>query len=114
MDSTRQNKISKQIQKDLSDIILPICRNIAPGKMLTITQVRISPDLSIARAYISVFPSDKSQEVVNTLNLHASKIRNELGQRIRHQVRIIPEVKFFLDDSLDYLENIDSLLNKKP
>ncbi len=112
MDSTRQNKISKQIQKDLSEIILPICRNIAPGKMFTITQVRVTPDLGLARAYVSVFPSEKSQDSVNTLNLHVSQIRNELGRKIRHQVRIIPEIKFFLDDSLDYIENIDNLLKK--
>jgi ribosome-binding factor A len=114
MDSTRQNKISKQIQKDLSEIIAPFSRNLLPGKMVTITKVRVTPDLGLARIYISIFPSDKSQDAVDVLNLHLAPMRNELGRKIRHQVRIIPELKFFLDDSLDYIENIDNLLNKKP
>ena len=114
MDSTRQNKISKQIQKDLSEIIVPFCRNFIPGKLVTITKVRVTPDLGLARVNISIFPSEKSQDSVDKLNLHVSQIRNELGHKIRHQVRIIPEIKFFLDDSLDYIEKIDNLLNKKP
>lgn len=110
MDTTRQNKIGKQIQKDLSDILLLHAKQFAPGKMLTVSKVRVTPDLSIARAYVSVFPSEKSQEVIDELNVHHSQIRHELGQKIRHQIRKIPEIKFFLDDSLDYLDNIEKLL----
>lgn len=74
--------------------------------------VRISPDLSVAKAYLSIFPSAKAQEILQNINDHASAIRYEMGKLQRHQLRIIPELKFFLDDSLDYLENIDKLLNE--
>ena len=74
--------------------------------------VRISPDLSVAKAYLSIFPSERSQEVLQNINEHASEIRYELGKLERHQLRIIPELKFFLDDSLDYVDHIDELLNQ--
>jgi ribosome-binding factor A len=74
--------------------------------------VRISPDLSVARAYLSIFPSEKAAEILENINAHASQIRYELGTLERHQLRIIPELKFFIDDSLDYVDNIDRLLNK--
>ena len=74
--------------------------------------VRISPDLSVAKAYLSIFPSEKAQEVLKNINDHASAVRYELGKLERHQLRIIPELKFFLDDSLDYVDNIDKLLNQ--
>jgi ribosome-binding factor A len=112
MDSTRQNRVSKQIQKDLSEIILQSGKSIVAGKMLTITRVRITPDLELAKAYVSVFPSGNSQEAVDTLNTHSSQIRFELGQRIRHQVRIVPNIRFYLDDSLDYIDNINNLLKE--
>lgn len=111
MESTRQTKVGKQIQKDLSEIIGPLTPSLAHGKMLTITKVRVTADLGLAKTYVSVFPSEKSQESIDSLNLHASQIRHELGQKIRHQVRKIPELRFYLDDSLDYIENIDHLLN---
>ena len=74
--------------------------------------VRISPDMSIARVYLSVFPSERSQEIVKNINDNMKSIRYELGTRVRHQLRIIPELKFFVDDSLDYAERIDELLKK--
>jgi ribosome-binding factor A len=74
--------------------------------------VRISPDLSVARAYLSIFPSEKAAEILENINAHASQIRYELGTLERHQLRIIPELKFFIDDSLDYVDNIDRLLKK--
>ena len=74
--------------------------------------VRVSPDLSVAKAYLSVFPSERAQEVLQNINDHASEVRFELGKLERHQLRIIPELKFFLDDSLDYVEHIDELLNR--
>ena len=111
METTRQNKIARLIQKDLSDIFLKQAKAMN-GVIVSVTAVRISPDLSIARAYISVFPSEKSATIVENLNANMGGIRFELGNRVRHQLRIIPELKFFVDDSLDYLEHIDELLKK--
>jgi ribosome-binding factor A len=108
--TTRQLKISKQIQKDMAEILLPQVKSIAPGKMLTVTEVTITPDLGLARIYISIFPSEKGFEYVELLNNSKSQYRNELGKRLRHQLKKIPEIQFVLDDSLDYIENIDNLL----
>lgn len=80
------------------------------GIMVSVSVVRVSPDLGIAKAYLSVFPSEKGNEVVEHLNSNIKAIRFELGNRVRHQLRIIPEVRFYLDDSLDYIEHIDNLL----
>jgi ribosome-binding factor A len=80
--------------------------------MVSVSAVRVSPDLGIAKAYLSVFPSEKGDDVVNNLNENIKAIRFELGNRVRHQLRIIPELKFYIDDSLDYIENIDKLLKE--
>lgn len=109
METTRQNKIARLLQKELSDIFL-LQTKAMKGTLISVSVVRISPDLSIARVYLSVFPSDKGEEIINNINENTKSIRYELGTRVRHQLRIIPELKFFLDDSLDYLEKIDSLL----
>ena len=77
-----------------------------------VSAVRISPDMSIVRAYLSVFPSGRAEEIVKNINDNSKSIRFELGNRVRHQLRIIPELKFFVDDSLDYVERIDELLKK--
>jgi ribosome-binding factor A len=111
MDSTRQNKISRLIQKELSEILLRLQKETR-GVMVSVSAVRVSPDLGIAKAYLSVFPSDKGNDVVNNLNENIKAIRFELGNRVRHQLRIIPEIKFYIDDSLDYIENIDKLLKE--
>lgn len=111
MESTRQSKVGKQIQKDLSEIIGPLSADIAKGKMLTVTRVRMSPDLGIAKTYISVFPSENGQDAVDLLSEQVIQIRHTLAQKIRHQVRKIPQIRFYLDDSLDYIDNIDNLLN---
>ena len=81
-----------------------------PGTLVSVSAVRISPDMSIARVYLSVFPSEKAEEMVKNINDNMKSIRYELGTRVRYQLRIIPELKFFVDDSLDYIEKIDSLL----
>ena len=109
MESTRQSKISRLIQKELSEIFLLEAKSMN-GVLVSVTSARISPDLSIARVYISVFPSERGDEIVKNLNKNVRSIRFELGNRLRHQLRIIPELKFFIDDSLDYLERIDELL----
>ena len=109
METTRQNKISRLLQKELSEIFL-LQTKAMPGVLVSVSAVRISPDMSIARVYLSVFPSEKAEEIVKNVNDNMKTIRYELGTRVRHQLRIIPELKFFVDDSLDSIEKIDSLL----
>lgn len=109
METTRQNKIARLLQKELSEIFL-LQAKAMPGVLISVSTVRISPDMSSARVYLSIFPSDKSEEIVKNINGSMKSIRFELGTRVRHQLRIIPELKFFVDDSLDYIEKIDSLL----
>ena len=111
METTRQNKISRLIQKELSEIFLLQTKSMN-GVLVSVSAVRISPDMSIARVYLSVFPSERSQEIVKNINDNMKSIRYELGTRVRHQLRIIPELKFFVDDSLDYAERINELLKK--
>ena len=111
METTRQNKIARLIQKDLSNIFQAQTRQTR-NLLVSVSVVRVSPDLSVAKAYLSVFPSERAQEVLQNIKDHASEVRLELGKLERHQLRIIPELKFFLDDSLDYVEHIDELLNK--
>lgn len=109
--STRQNKVAKQIQKDMAEIVQMRSREIAPGKMLTVTNVRVTADLSVARIYVSVFPSEKGKDYISYFNAHVGFYRNELGKKIRHQLKKVPELTFFLDDSLDQIDTIDKLLN---
>ncbi|NDV82188.1 30S ribosome-binding factor RbfA [Bacteroides sp. 51] len=109
METTRQNKIARLLQKELGDIFL-LQTKAMPGTLISVSVVRISPDLSIAKVYLSVFPSEKSEELVKNINDNMKSIRFELGKRVRYQLRIIPELKFFVDDSLDYIDKIDSLL----
>lgn len=111
METTRQNKIARLIQKDLSNIFQAQTRQTR-NLLVSVSVVRVSPDLSVAKAYLSVFPSERAQEVLQNVNDHASEVRFELGRLERHQLRIIPELRFFLDDSLDYVEHIDELLNR--
>ena len=80
--------------------------------MVSVTRARVSPDLSICTAYLSIFPSEKSEEILSNIKANEKSIRYELGTKVRNQLRIIPELRFFLDDSLDYLEHIDELLKK--
>lgn len=80
------------------------------GVMVSVTRTKISPDLSICTAYLSVFPSEKGEEIMKNINANEKTIRYELGTRVRHQLRIIPELRFFIDDSLDYIDRIDELL----
>ena len=111
MDSTRQNKIARLIQKELSDIFLLQTKSMK-GVIVSVSEVRISPDLSIAKAYLSVFPSEKGEEIVKNINNNMKSIRYDLGTRLRYQLRIIPEIKFFVDETLDMLDHIDELLKK--
>ena len=109
MQETRQNKIARLLQKELSQIFQEQTRSLH-GVMVSVTRVKISPDLSICTAYLSIFPSEKGEEMLNNISSHEKQIRYELGTRVRYQLRIIPELRFFIDDSLDYIDRIDELL----
>ena len=99
------------LQKELSLIFQQQTR-ATHGVMISVTRTKISPDLSICTAYLSVFPSEKGEEILTNINANSKQIRYELGTRVRNQMRIIPELRFFIDDSLDYIEHIDELLKK--
>ena len=109
MQETRQNKIARLLQKELSVIFQQQTRAMH-GVMVSVTRTKISPDLSICTAYLSVFPSEKGEEILKNIKANEKTIRYDLGQRVRYQLRIIPELRFFIDDSLDYIERIDKLL----
>ena len=111
MQETRQNRIARLLQKELAQIFQSQTR-MMHGVMVSVTRAKVSPDLSICTAYLSVFPSEKGEEILKNINRNEKTIRYELGTRIRNQVRIIPELRLFIDDSLDYIERIDELLKK--
>lgn len=111
MEGTRLSKIERLIQKELGDIFQKQTQAMS-GTLISVSAVRVSPDLSVAKAYLSIFPSEKSKELLEAIRTNTKAIRYDLGQRIRLQVRKIPELSFFIDDSLDYIERIDQLLQK--
>ena len=111
-ESTRQQKVGKQLQKDLAEIIRQQGMAVYGGAMITVTGVRVSPDLALARVHLSIFPSAKAAEVMNIIEHQSRTLRGELGKRIAKQLRIVPELTFFVDDSLDYVAHIDELLKK--
>jgi ribosome-binding factor A len=111
-ETTRQQKVGRQLQKDLAEIIQQQGMNAYGGAMLSVTSVHVSPDLSVARVRLSIFPSNKSGDVMKMVAQHTRNIRGELGRRIAKQMRIVPELVFAVDDSLDYVEKIDELLKK--
>ncbi len=112
MATTRQNKIARLIQKDIASLFQNQIKNIYPGGMITVTVVRVSPDLALAKVYVSIFPSNKSKEILVYLQENARFFRHQLAQILKNQLRKMPELAFYLDDSLDYIENIENLLKK--
>ena len=110
METTRQNKIARLIQKDMGEIFQAMGRDNFSGNMITVTKVHISPDLFLAKVYLSLYGKTEKQELLAAIKEHRKEIRLKLGNRIHNQVRSIPEIDFFIDDSLDYIENIDNLL----
>ncbi len=110
MEGTRLSKVSRQIQKDLGEIFQRQSQALFGGKMITVTTVRVSPDLGLAKVYISIFPTDGREAILEAVKHNTKSLRFELGQRIRNQMRIVPDLAFYIDDSLDYIENIDRLL----
>lgn len=111
MESTRQQKIARLIQKELSEIFRQQTAKMG-NVLVSVSAVRVSPDLSIARVFLSIFPSEKADEILKNINASAKTVRYELAQRVRYQLRKTPELSFFVDDSLDYIEHIDELLKK--
>ena len=111
MQETRQNKIARLLQKELSLIFQAQTRG-THGVMISVTRCKISPDLSICTAYLSIFPSERADEIIKNITSNEKQIRYELGTRVRNQLRIIPELRFFVDDSLDYIDRIDQLLKQ--
>ena len=111
MQETRQNKIARLLQKELSTIFQEQTRAMH-GTMVSVTRTRISPDLSVCTAYLSIFPSERGEEILENINRSNQQIRYALGQRVRYQLRIVPELRFFIDDSLDYIDRIDQLLKQ--
>ena len=111
MEGTRLQKIERLLQKELGDIFQKQTQAMH-GVLVSVSVVRVSPDLCVARAYLSIFPSAKGEELLEAIRSNTKAIRYDLGQRVRLQLRKIPELSFFIDDSLDYIEHIDSLLSK--
>ncbi len=108
--STRQNKIARLIQRETADILLRVNKTKFPGKLISVTVVRITKDLGIARIYLSIFPSQFANEILKEIELINKQIRGDLGRKLGKTLRIIPELEFFIDDSLDYIENIEKLI----
>lgn len=111
-ESTRQQKIARQLQRDLAEIIRSKGMVAYNGVMVTVSEVRVTPDLSQAKVYVSIFPSSKAEQVMEIIRNSVKQLRGELGRLVAKQLRIVPELLFFLDTSLDYAEHIDELLKK--
>ena len=111
MKETRQNRIARLLQKELS-LIFQSQTRMTHGIIVSVTRCRISPDMSVCTAYLSIFPADKKAEIMTNIIANTRTIRYELGTRVHNQLRIIPELRFFEDDTLDYMEHIDELLKK--
>ncbi|MDR0367838.1 MAG: 30S ribosome-binding factor RbfA [Bacteroidales bacterium] len=112
MESTRQQKVARLLQKELAAVLQTEGRNIYGSAMLTVTRVEVSKDLSFAKVYLSVFATDDKPYVIERMENNKKELRFRLGQHIRNQLRIVPELAFIQDDTLDYIENIDNLLKK--
>ena len=111
MESVRQQKVSRLLQKELSTLFQSQFSHLGQGSMVSITVVRITPDLSFARVYVSIFPANEPKAVVDGINNNLSEITHALYQRIRNQFRKMPEIRFYHDDSLDYAARIDEILS---
>ena len=111
MDTQRQLKVSRLLQRDLGEIFQRESRGKFGGAMITVTKVNVTKDMSIVRVYVSLFATKDKEDLLTTIRKHTVEIRFQLGKRIKDQVRQIPELEFFLDDSLDYIESIEKLLD---
>lgn len=109
MESKRQQKVARQIQKDLGDIFQRDAQHLVNGAFVTVTGVRMTPDLGIARAYLSFLPEKKKDILFEGIQENVKFIRQKLGERVRHQLRIVPELQFYLDDTAEYAAKMDAL-----
>ncbi len=109
MESKRQQKVARQIQKDLGDIFQREAQHLVNGAFVTVTGVRMTPDLGIARAYLSFLPEKKKDLLFQSIQENTRFIRQKLGERVRHQLRIVPELQFYLDDTAEYAAKMDAL-----
>ncbi len=109
--STRQHKVGRLVQKEMAGIFQKLSQSHFRGKMISVTVVRVTRDLSIARCYLSIFPSGDSETVLKEIKKMSPQLRGELGRRTGKQLRAIPDIEFYIDDSLDYIDNIDRLLD---
>ena len=112
IESTRQLKVAKEIQKVMAEIIRSKGMAAFGGALVSVSGVKVSPDLSVAKVYVSIFPSDKAEAVIAVLDENNKALRGELGHMMGKQLRIVPEIIFYLDSSLDYVEHIEELLKK--
>jgi len=112
MESQRQKKVARLLQKDLGEIVSNLVRDRMHNVMVTVTKVIPTSDFSIAKVYLSLFTVADKQQTLKEITKYEKEIRHQLGNRIRHQLRIVPELLFFEDDTLDYIEKIDSLLQQ--
>lgn len=113
-ETQRQKKIGGIIQQDLVDVLQRAATSGGiNGILISVTKVKVTTDLSVAKAYISVFPNDKGKDILKEVRDHSPSIRHELAQRTRHQLRRMPSLEFFIDDSLEYIDRIESSLKGK-
>lgn len=108
----RQQKVARLIQKEMALMMQKYAKDWLPGVIVSVSTVRMSPDFSLAKCYLSVFPTAKGEEVIEKLNTGVTELRYQLGTVIKNQVRRVPELALFLDDSLDYIQHIDNLLKE--
>jgi ribosome-binding factor A len=111
MESMRQQKMGRQVQKELSDIFLKYGRDYFNNQMVTITQVKMSPDMGLAKVYLSVFPNESADKLFENLDHKKSEIRKHLGNRIGKRTRVIPEIAFFHDEVEEYASKMDKLIS---
>ena len=113
METKRQERINKLLQRDLSEIFQREIGHVTQHAMVTVTKTKVTPDLSLAKVYLSLFATKDAEALMKNINAHTGEIRGKLGARIRHQLRAVPELRFYRDDSLDYLDNIENLLKNE-
>ncbi|MEZ0484126.1 30S ribosome-binding factor RbfA [Fibrella aquatica] len=109
MESKRQQKVARQLQKDLGEIFQRELTHAFNGAFITVTNVRVSPDLGIARVYLSFLATKNKALLMETIEEKNKAIRQLLGERVRHQLRIVPHLQFFLDDTAEYADKMDKL-----
>ena len=110
MESIRQQKVARLLQKEVGEIFTKKEISLANDMMISVTQVRVTPDLGLAKVYLSLFPTEDKKGVIEKIRAQSSEVRYALGKRVGKQLRHTPELHFYLDDSFDYAEKIDNLL----